>query len=169
MEALTRAVLAGVRALNRATLVVISVLMLVLTTVVLMQVLYRYVLELPLVWSDEAARHLLVWLSFLGGGVAIAKGLNPRIELVDALQVPQARRAIEVVVSIVVLAFLLCLVWISVEVAKAYSGYHSLGTGLPQSLPRAALPVGGCLMAINVLARLLEIVRGPIAAPPRAP
>jgi TRAP-type C4-dicarboxylate transport system permease small subunit len=169
MSSFTQAVLAGVRALNRATIVVVGALTLVLTGVVLLQVLYRYVLELPLVWSDEAARHLLVWLSFVGGGVGIAQALHPRIELIDALRAPRIRRTIEIVISVAVLAFLGCLVVVSTDVAKAYNVYRSLGTGLPQSLPRSALPVGACLMAINVLARLLEAIRAAPAASPGKP
>jgi TRAP-type C4-dicarboxylate transport system permease small subunit len=156
VHTVTRAVLACARGINRATIVVIGVLMLVLTCIVILQVVYRYVLELPLLWSDEAARHLLVWLSFLGGGVAIAQGLHPRIELIDALRAPSVQRAVQVVVSVAILAFLVCLLVISADVARTYGVYRSLGTGLPQSLPRAALPVGACLMAINVLARLLQ-------------
>lgn len=156
MHSITRAALACARGLNRATIVVIGVLMLVLTSIVILQVVYRYVLELPLVWSDEAARHLLVWLSFLGGGVAIARGLHPRIEIIDALRAPAVQKAVQIVVSVAILAFLVCLIVISADVARTYHVYRSLGTGLPQSLPRAALPVGACLMAINVLARLLQ-------------
>jgi TRAP-type C4-dicarboxylate transport system permease small subunit len=161
MHSITRAVIAVAGGVNRASIVVIGVLMLALTGVVLLQVLYRYVLELPLVWSDEAARHMLVWLSFLGGGVAVAQGLHPRIELIDALRAPSVQRAVRVLVSAAILSFLGCLLVISADVAKAYNVYRSLGTGLPQSLPRAALPVGACLMAINVLARLLEALELP--------
>lgn len=160
MQAFTRVVLAGTRGLNRASIVVVGLLVLALTAVVLLQVLYRYVLELPLVWSDEAARHLLVWLSFVGGGVAIAQNLHPRIELIDSLRSATALRAIEVVVSVLVLAFLIVLFFISADVARTYNAYRSLGLDMPQSIPRTALPVGACLMAINVLAKLLEAVGG---------
>jgi len=156
MSTFTRAVLAGARSVNRGAIVVTAVIMLVLTVVVVLQVVYRYVLELPLVWSDEAARHLLVWLTFVGGGVAIAQGLHPRIELIDSLQAPNVRKAIELVVSLAVFAFLVVLCFVSADVAKTYNAYLSLGLGIPQSIPRIALPVGACLMAINVLAKLLE-------------
>jgi TRAP-type C4-dicarboxylate transport system permease small subunit len=169
MHSITRAVLACARGLNRATIVVIGVVMLVLTCIVILQVVYRYVLELPLVWSDEAARHLLVWLSFLGGGVAIAEGLHPRIELIDALRAPSVQKTVRIVVAVAILAFLVCLLIVSADVARTYNVYRSLGTGLPQSLPRAALPVGACLMAINVLARLLETFDDPRPATPSKP
>ena len=170
MQPFTRAVLAGTRGLNRAAIAGVGVLMLVLTGIVVLQVLYRYVLELPLVWSDEAARHLLVWLSFLGGGVAIAQNLHPRIELIDSLPSVWARSAIEIAVSILVLAFLVGLFLISLDVAITYNSYRSLGLGLPQSIPRMALPVGACLMAINMLAKLLDAIAGHATpGPTRAP
>jgi TRAP-type C4-dicarboxylate transport system permease small subunit len=160
MSALTQGVFAFTRVVNRASVVMVGILALGLTVVVLLQVLYRYVLELPLVWSDEAARHLLVWLSFTGGGVAIAQRLHPRIELIDSLRVPRARKVVEISILLLVLAFLVVLFFISADVARTYNTYRSLGLGLPQSIPRSAIPVGACLMAINVFARLLEQLIG---------
>lgn len=162
MNRYTTAVVAVARGINRGTIFACGLLMATLTMIVLLQVLYRYVLELPLIWSDEAARHLLVWLSVIGGGVAIAQGLHPRIEVIDSLRSAAARRAGEVVVSILVLAFLFYFVVISLDVALIYNRYRSLALGLPQSVPRLALPIGGCLMAINTLALLLEKIGTPL-------
>jgi TRAP-type C4-dicarboxylate transport system permease small subunit len=165
MNSLSRLVVAAVRSVNRATLVACALLMLALTVVVLLQVLYRYVLELPLTWSDEAARHLLVWLSFIGGGIAIARQLNPRIEIIDSLCPPRVRRGIEIAISMLVLGFLACFLVISFDVARTYNAYRSLSLGLPQSVPRLALPVGACLMALNAAARLLEQLTASATAP----
>lgn len=161
MNSVSRLVVAAVRSVNRATLVVCALLMLALTVVVLLQVLYRYVLELPLTWSDEAARHLLVWLSFTGGGIAIARQLNPRIEIIDGLRSPRVRRGVEIAISMLVLGFLGCFLVISFDVAQTYNAYRSLSLGLPQSVPRLALPVGACLMALNAAVRLLEQIAMP--------
>ena len=118
MNSVSRLVVAAVRGVNRATLVACALLMLALTVVVLLQVLYRYLLELPLTWSDEAARHLLVWLSFIGGGIAIARQLNPRIEIIDGLRSRRVRRGIEIAISLLVLGFLGCFLVISFDVAQ---------------------------------------------------
>ncbi len=158
MKALHKFVRAGTRGCNSMAIIATGLLMLALMAVVVMQVFYRYVLELPLVWSDEAARHLLVWLSFVGGGVAIARNLHPRIELVDSIQSDKVRRAIAIFISSIAVAFLVLLFFISLEVAIIYNGYRSLGLGLPQSIPRLALPVGACLMAVNILARMIDEV-----------
>ena len=38
------------------------------------QVGFRLVLDHPLAWSEELSRYLFVWLSFVGGALAVAEG-----------------------------------------------------------------------------------------------
>jgi hypothetical protein len=49
--------------------------------VVAAQVFFRYVLNHSLFWSEELARYILVWLTFLGASVAYRRGVHPRIDL----------------------------------------------------------------------------------------
>src|SRR4030042_5837510 len=45
----------------------------VMTLVVFLQVFFRYALGRPLVWSEEMARYLFVWLSILGASLGVQK------------------------------------------------------------------------------------------------
>ena len=47
--------------------------------VVAAQVFFRYVLNHSLFWSEELARYILVWLTFLGASVAYRRGVHPRV------------------------------------------------------------------------------------------
>ena len=38
--------------------------------VIILQIVLRYVFNQPLVWTDEAAQYLFVWISFMGWTVA---------------------------------------------------------------------------------------------------
>ena len=58
----------------RAETAVIVVLVALLTAVTFAQVAARYVLGDPLIWSEEAARYLFVWVSMIGAALAIARG-----------------------------------------------------------------------------------------------
>ena len=53
---------------------VIAVLVAVLTAITFAQVATRYVLGDPLIWSEEAARYLFVWVSMIGAALAIREG-----------------------------------------------------------------------------------------------
>jgi TRAP-type C4-dicarboxylate transport system permease small subunit len=58
----------------KAEAVVIVVLVAMLTAVTFAQVCARYVLGDPLIWSEEAARYLFVWVSMIGAALALREG-----------------------------------------------------------------------------------------------
>ena len=55
-----------------------------MTVIVAVQVFFRYVLNQSLFWSEELARYLLVWLSFLGASVAYRRKAHPGIDILQA-------------------------------------------------------------------------------------
>ncbi|SDI15291.1 TRAP transporter small permease [Alteribacillus bidgolensis] len=50
---------------------------------VLLQVFFRYVLNSPLTWTEEAARYLNIWIVLFGTAVAVCERDNLRVDLVD--------------------------------------------------------------------------------------
>ncbi|MDP1601632.1 MAG: TRAP transporter small permease subunit, partial [Legionella sp.] len=66
----------------------------IMCVVVLMGVFTRYVLNDALPWTEEAARFALLWMSWLGGGLAVRKGAHIAAEfLIDRLP-PHVRAVI---------------------------------------------------------------------------
>jgi len=51
-----------------------------MTSVVLLQVFCRYVLNAPLSWPEEASRFMMVWMTFLVAPFAYREGLLVRLE-----------------------------------------------------------------------------------------
>ena len=51
--------------------VVAGLLLAAITVILFFGVVWRYFLTDPLTWSDEIARALFVWLSFVGAAVAV--------------------------------------------------------------------------------------------------
>lgn len=51
---------------------------------VAVQVFCRYVLNSSLFWSEELARYMLVWLSFLGATVAYYRNLHPGVDTITS-------------------------------------------------------------------------------------
>jgi len=52
-----------------------------MTVTVAVQVFFRYVLNHSLFWSEELARYLLVWLTFLGASAAYYRKAHPGIDI----------------------------------------------------------------------------------------
>ena len=56
-------------------------LLVLLITLVLVGVSFRYFLRMPLLWVDEAASLVFIWLSMLGAVIAIDRGEHLRLTL----------------------------------------------------------------------------------------
>ncbi|MFB0508448.1 MAG: TRAP transporter small permease, partial [Thermodesulfobacteriota bacterium] len=59
--------------INRLTEMAIFAIISAMAVDVFIEVILRYVLLLPLFWTEEFARYCLVWSSLLGAGIALKK------------------------------------------------------------------------------------------------
>ena len=85
--------------------------------ILLAGVIARYFLNAPLVWTDEAASLLFLWLASLGSVVALRRGEHMRMTALVAKASPQGRVWLDTVAIAATLAFLLMVVWPAIEFA----------------------------------------------------
>ena len=95
------------RALARLLSVPVALLVLAEIVVLFAGVVFRYVLHNPLVWSDELASLLFLWLAMLGAAVAFERGEHMRMTAVVTRLRPSTRAFLDVVATCAALAFLL--------------------------------------------------------------
>lgn len=68
---------------------------------VAVQVFCRYILNSSLFWSEELARYMLVWLSFLGATVAYYRNLHPGVDALTSRMAGATQRVSRLMVHIV--------------------------------------------------------------------
>ncbi len=119
-------------------------------------VVSRYVLRQPLIWSDELASILFLWLAMLGAVVAFHRAEHMRMTAVVASAKPALRAYLDVVATCAALAFLLLIVWPAYDYAYEESFITTPALQIPNIWRAAALPVGVCLMAVFALLRLVR-------------
>jgi tripartite ATP-independent transporter DctM subunit len=119
-------------------------------------VVARYGLREPLIWSDELASILFLWLAMLGAAVAFRRSEHMRMTAIVAGARPALRTYLEVVATCAALAFLLLLAWPSYQYAYEESFITTPALQIPNIWRAAALPVGTCLMALFALLRLVR-------------
>jgi len=130
-----------------------------LVVVVCLGVFFRYVLNSSLVWYDEFASYMLVWLTFYGTVVAAYHQRHIGFELVVDKLAPRARQAVDFVAELAVLGF---------QFVLFYYGWvlmQRMGDETAISLPwvrvswiNSVLPVTGGLMLLIGLTRLAGIL-----------
>src|SRR5882724_12899948 len=117
-------------------------------------VIARYVLHTPLIWSDELASMLFLWLAMLGAAVAFRRSEHMRMTAVIASTGPAMRAYLDVVATCAALAFLLLVVHPAYEYAYEESFITTPALQISNTWRAAALPVGVCLMALFSVLRL---------------
>src|SRR5260221_3825246 len=123
--------------------------------VVLVSVLYRYVLNDPVEWADDAARGFLVGLSCLGAASALARGENVGIEFCVAGLSGRARAWLDAGVAITIVVVTLATALDALALADSTSGQTS-GSGLPLNPPFYEMAIAAlcmCVFAVEHIAR----------------
>jgi tripartite ATP-independent transporter DctM subunit len=120
-------------------------------------VVSRYVLHSPLIWSDELASILFLWLAMLGAVVAFHRGEHMRMTALVARASPPTRAFLDVFATSAALAFLLLIAWPAYEYAYEDRSITTPALQLANIWRAAALPVGFALMALFAVLRLLRV------------
>lgn len=142
------------RGLARIELAVAVSLLAVIVVLVFSAAIMRFFGH-PLIWSVDVAQLLFIWLCFLGATRAMREKAHIGIDLFVRLLGHRARLAVEIAVSLVVLAFLALL---------AVEGYRLTllnrqrlfgDSGLSYAFVTAAVPVGCVMLGTALLYNLV--------------
>jgi tripartite ATP-independent transporter DctM subunit len=125
--------------------------------ILFMGVVSRYGFRSPLIWSDELASILFLWLAMLGAAIAFRRAEHMRMTALVSQATPERRAFLDMVGTCAALAFLLLIAWPSFEYAYEESYITTPALQIANSFRAAALPVGIALMAIFALLRLARV------------
>ena len=120
-------------------------------------ILARYVFHKPIVWSDELAAILFLWLAMLGSVIAFQRGEHMRMTAIVGMLGPRARAFLDVVAVAAALAFLVLIVHPAYEFAAEEVYVTTPALEIANSWRAAAIPVGIVLMVAVAVLRLASI------------
>jgi TRAP-type C4-dicarboxylate transport system permease small subunit len=136
----------------------LGLVMTVMLVVVSLQVWYRFVLNDPLAWSEELARYLFVWISFIGSAVGVRMNVHLGIDLIEKIMTPRGHKILSVIVNALIQIFLLIVIFWGIKILAVVRFQTSASMGIPMTYPYLAVPVGGALMLINSLRNTWALV-----------
>ena len=143
-----------------------TVLLLVAEVVILlMGVSARYVFHTPLIWSDELASILFLWLAMFGAAVALQKTTHMRLSYAADRLPPRARGVAEVLAVGVPLLFVAFLISPALDYADDQSFIETPALGWSGLVRALAMPVGLALIGLSGIVeltrhRLLDVALG---------
>jgi len=114
----------------------------------------RYLFQRPLIWSDELAGILFLWLAMLGAVVAFQRGEHMRMTAIVGMVRPRTRAFFEVLAVAAPLAFLALVLHPAYEFASDEMFVTTPALDISNVWRAAALPVGLGLMLVIAFLRL---------------
>jgi len=145
--------------LRRAEMMAAVALLGTIVAVVLAGTVGRYA-GFPLVWSDEVAQALFVWLALLAADLTLQRAGHFRIDVLTGLLPPRARSLLELAIKLTIAVLLAFLVYYGMKLTRLSDPRPLPMTGVPSSYAAAALPIAYALMALTVVEQIVRHLRG---------
>ncbi|SDV50356.1 TRAP transporter large permease [Chitinasiproducens palmae] len=123
----------------------------------LASVIARYVLHAPIVWSDELAGMLFLWLSMFGAVLALRRGEHMRMTALVSRLTPSTRVFVDTVALTFSIALLAMILIPAYHYADGEAVIVTPALEISNAWRAAALPVGIVLMLVVGFARLLVL------------
>jgi TRAP-type C4-dicarboxylate transport system permease small subunit len=132
---------------------------------VLAQVVFRYFLGEPLVWSDELARYLFIWASFLGWIVAARRGSHLAIDMLATRLPARGRALVRIAGALCGVAFAALLVWYGWRIMLRNLDVETTTLFFSQGVVYAIVPAAALAVGLYALADLVAGWRALAAGP----
>lgn len=137
---------------------IVSLIVMVLVT--FMQIVLRW-FNAATVWAEEFSRYVMLYQVWVGAAYAVHEDAHIRITALIGKLSGGRRRGMDLVVLTLWLLFAL---WLTVEgcvlVGKiAAMGQVSSAMRIPMTIPYASVPIGGALMTIRLVQKIVERLR----------
>lgn len=140
------------RLILRANRLILIVALAVMSVIVFANVVLRYTTGDSILWSEEVARYLMIWLTYLGIGPVLRLGGHMAIDTLQAgLGEPRAKILRALIVALM-LAFCVVMVLVGIDFVDRTSVQSTPVTDIPFSFIAAAIPVGFALSIWHLLA-----------------
>jgi tripartite ATP-independent transporter DctM subunit len=142
------------RLLTRGLELLTAALVIAEIVILFVGIVARYAFHHPLIWSDELASLLFLWLSMLGAVLALRRNAHMRMTALVNRASPAWRRFADDLALAAALAFPLALLSPSLDYVGNEAIVSMMSLDLSTAWRAAAMPVGFGLMIIVALLRL---------------
>ena len=143
---------------------ILLILLVLMTCIMGIQIVSRYVFQNSLTWSEELVRYMFVWSAFLGVPFCIKHGLSIKVDQFRNLFPIPLQKVLMYIDKIIIFLLFLVLFIYSFKVVRAtyLSGQTSPAMQLPMWTVQISVTVSSLLSMIRSIQNLSHLVRGKI-------
>lgn len=141
---------------------ILIILLVIMTAVMGIQIVSRYVFQNSLTWSEELVRYMFVWSAFLGIPFCIKHGLSIKVDQFRNLFPIPLQKALLYIDKIIIFALFLVMFIYSCLVVKAtyLSGQTSPAMQIPMWIVQVSVCVSSLLSMVRSIQNFLNLLTG---------
>lgn len=122
-----------------------------MAVIVFANVSLRYLTNFSITWAEEVARYLMVWMTFIGAGLALRTGGHVAIGNFQEMLGPGAQRVVRGLILCLLLAFFAIMIWMGKDYMDRMRFQVTPATRISFSYIYAAMPIGFALLIVHLL------------------
>lgn len=134
----------------------ISIGLVTIVGVLFIQVVARFVFDEGLTWSEELARVLFIWVSWLGISLGQKKGEHIKVTMIVDRFTGKSQRNLLILTDLLTLTILVFFIyqgfWVSYQIYSA--GVNTSALGLPRWIIYFAMPFSCTMMGLRIIHEL---------------
>ena len=127
--------------------------------IMIMEVTNRFYNIFDIRWSEEMARTLLVWIVFLGFGLACGADQNIKADLTGSLEEGVLRRVLDGLAVVITFALLMALIVVGLQLTQIGSNSRMVSVDFSAGFVLASVPTGAAIGAALLLLRAFRVAR----------
>lgn len=130
----------------------------VIVTIVTIEVVLRYIFGLSLIFTEELARYLMVWIVFLGGALAVKDDSHIRINVLVQRLSPRLGQLVRITAHGLTMLLLVVLTVEGTKILPRQLDQMCITIDTSMFYFYLAIPVGSILMIIFILPRIRDSI-----------
>lgn len=120
------------------------------------QVVFRYVFNYSLFWSEELGRYTLIWITFIGASVGFKRKAHVGVDFLFNYFNVSTKEVLRVFSDLVILILALIMTIYGINLSKFVHMQTSAALLIPMSIPYSAIAFGGFLTIFHSLSFLID-------------
>lgn len=138
---------------------VLGGLLLIVTSLLVLQMAGRLAGSSAFGWSEEGARYAFIWVVFLGAGVAVRTRSHIMADVLRPSSDGRMALAWLAFLELVVALGAACLLKYGIDFVRVTSNMVMVSLGVSMAYVAAAIPVGAALMLVWSIANIAKLIR----------
>ncbi|WP_317856006.1 TRAP transporter small permease [Chakrabartyella piscis] len=137
--------------------VIIFVIGMVIVT--FLQVIFRFALNNPLSWSEELARCLFVWVTFLGAAICARENAHIGMDYLVSKLPQKLAKGIGILGFVLIIIVCIAIAFTSFDIIAINMNQKSAALKLNMGMVYTAIPIGFAYMIVYYMRHLITIIK----------